>query len=116
VVLKPAGRCHDNLKLHELATRSIARGALTGVAADRVAFVSRDEVAAAAAGILIGEGHAGAIYTATDSRTYTEAERAALISEITGKPFAFDIVTGNVERLAGRPPKALREVLSAALK
>jgi NAD(P)H dehydrogenase (quinone) len=28
----------------------------------------------------------------------------------------FDIVTGDIERLAGRPPKPLRDVLAAALK
>ncbi len=54
-----------------------------------MAFVSRDDVAAAAAGILIGEGHAGAIYNTTGSKAYTGAERAALISEITGKPVGF---------------------------
>jgi NAD(P)H dehydrogenase (quinone) len=29
---------------------------------------------------------------------------------------AFDILTGDVERLGGRPPKPLRDVLSATLK
>jgi hypothetical protein len=29
---------------------------------------------------------------------------------------AFDIVTGDVERLGGRPPKSLRDVLAGALK
>ena len=29
---------------------------------------------------------------------------------------AFDVVTGDVERLAGRPPKPLRDVLAEALK
>ena len=29
---------------------------------------------------------------------------------------AFDILTGDVERLGGRPPKPLRDVLAAALK
>jgi NAD(P)H dehydrogenase (quinone) len=29
---------------------------------------------------------------------------------------AFDIVTGDVERLVGRPPRPLRDVLAAALK
>jgi NAD(P)H dehydrogenase (quinone) len=29
---------------------------------------------------------------------------------------AFDIATGDVERLGGRPPKPLRDVLAAALK
>jgi len=132
---------------------SAAQGALAGIAENRVAFVSRDDIAAAAAGLLIGDGHVGAIYNATGSRTYTGAERAALISEITGKPLgyitvpaealragmiqaglpdfvanavisiqsnfadgALDIVTGDIEKLGGRPPKDLRDVLAAALK
>ena len=41
-------------------------------------------MAAAAAGILIGAGHAGAIYNATGPERLSGAERAALIAEITG--------------------------------
>ena len=104
------------------------------------------------AGILIGEDHAGAIYNATGARTYTGAERAALLSELLGTKLgfvtlpsetlragmtgaglpdvvvnavvgiqhdfvegAFDIVTGDVEKLAGRPPRDLRDALRAAL-
>jgi NAD(P)H dehydrogenase (quinone) len=132
---------------------AVGKGGLTGVAENRVAFVARDDVAAAAAGILAGDGHGGAIYNATGSEAYTGAERAALISEITGKPVvfvtvpadalragmakaglpeavidtwvsiqndfaagAFDIVTGDVERLSGRAPKPLREALADALR
>jgi NAD(P)H dehydrogenase (quinone) len=132
---------------------AVGQGGLTGVAENRVAFVARDDIAAAAAGILIGEGHTGAIYNATGDKAYTGAERAALISEITGKPVgfvtvsaealragmtkaglpegvinswvsiqtdfangAFDVVTGDVERLSGRAPKPLREALADALR
>ena len=134
------------------AQASLAQGVLTGLAENRVAFVARDDVAAAAAGILIGEGHAGAIYNATGPERLSGAERAAVIAEITGRPLAFlpiteeqlrggltqaglptevvnivisiqtsfaagafDIVTGDVERLGGRPPKPLRDVLAGAL-
>jgi NAD(P)H dehydrogenase (quinone) len=127
-------------------------GVLTGLAENRIAFVARDDVAAAAAGILIGDGHAGAIYNATGPERVSGAERAAVIAEITGRPLgflaiteaqmragltkagmpaevvntvvsiqasfvagAFDIVTGDVERLGGRPPKPLRDVLAGAL-
>jgi hypothetical protein len=92
-------------------------------------------------------------YNATGDRAYTGAERAAVISEITGKPLgfvavpadalrggmakaglpenvintwvsirndfavgAFRIVTGDVERFAGRAPKSLRDALLAALR
>ena len=135
------------------ALGSLDRGVLTGLGENRVGFVSRDDVAAAAAGILLGEGHEGAIYTATSDERFTGAERAALIAEITGRPMsflmlpedhlrgglaqarlpdavvnaviaiqqrfvegAFDLVTGDVERLSGRPPKRLRDVLEPALR
>src|SRR5258705_543195 len=135
------------------AQASLDQGELTGLAENRVAFVARGDVAAAAAGILIGEGHAGAIYNATGPQRLSGAERAALIAEVTGRPLAFlaiteeqlragltkaglpvevvntvinlqtsfaagafDIVTGDVERLGGRPPKPLRDVLAGALK
>jgi NAD(P)H dehydrogenase (quinone) len=126
---------------------------LAGLAENRAAFVARDDVAAAAAGILIGAGHAGAIYNATGPERLSGAERAGLIADITGRPLAFrivteeqlragltqaglppaavnivagiqasfaagafDIVTGDVERLGGQPAKPLRDVLEGALK
>src|SRR5947207_1129609 len=135
------------------AQMSLAQGVLAGLAENRVAFVARGDVAAAAAGILIGDGHAGATYNATGPERLSGAERAALIAEITGRPLAFlaiteeqlrarltraglpvgvvntvisiqasfaagafDVVTGDVERLGGRPPKPLRDVLAGALK
>src|SRR6185503_7591961 len=135
------------------AQTSLDQGVLPGLAENRVAFVARGDVAAAAAGILIGDGHAGAIYNATGPERLSGAERASLIAEITGRPLAFrtitdeqlragltqaglpaeivnivisiqtsfaagafDIVTGDVERLGGRPPKPLRDVLAEALK
>ena len=135
---------------------SLNAGVLTGLGENRVAFVSREDVAAAAAGILTGDGpagdvHAGAIYHATGPASLAGAERAALVAEASGQPFAFltlpesvlrggleqaglpapvvgavlsiqqkfvqggfDIVTGDVERLAGRPPRALRDLFAGA--
>ena len=135
------------------ATKAVADNFATRLAENRAAFVARDDVAAAAAGILIGDGHAGAIYNATGPERLSGAERAGLVAESTGRPLAFrviteeqlragltqaglpagavnivvsiqasfaagafDIVTGDVERLGGRPPKPLRDVLAAALK
>lgn len=137
----------------QLAQAALRQGALTGLAENRAAFVARDDVAATAAGILIGDGHAGAIYNATGPERLSGAERAGIIAEITGQPLAFrviteeqlragltqaglpmgavntvvsiqasfaagafDILTGDVERLGGRPPKPLTDVLSEALK
>jgi NAD(P)H dehydrogenase (quinone) len=139
--------------LAQEAKQSASSGALTGFAENKVAFVSRDDVAAAAAGIVLGEGHVGAIYNATGAKSYTGAERAALVSDILGQQIgfavipvealqggmaqmglpdfvinavvgiqqdfadgAFDVVTGDVEKLAGRAPKDLRDVLVANLK
>jgi len=139
--------------LMQQAQASLDKGVLTGLAENRVAFVARGDVAAAAAGILVGDGHAGAIYNATGPERVSGAERAALIAEVTGRPLAFlaiaeeqlraglthaglpvevvntvinlqtsfaagafDIVTGDVERLGGRPPKPLRDALAGALK
>ena len=135
------------------AQMSLAQGVLAGLAENQVAFVARTDVASAAAGILIGDGHAGATYNATGPERLSGAERAALVAEIAGRPLsflvigeeqlragltqaslpeqvvntvisiqasfaagAFDIVTGDVERLSGRPPKPLRDVLAEALK
>jgi len=137
----------------QLAQASLRQGVLTGLAENRAAVVARDDVAAAAAGILIGDGHAGAIYNATGPERLSGAERANVIAEITGRPIpfrviteeqlrsgltqaglpagainivvgiqasfaagVFDILTGDVERLGGRPPKPLRDVLMGALK
>jgi NAD(P)H dehydrogenase (quinone) len=139
--------------LLQMAQASLGQGMLAGLAENRAAFVARGDVAAAAAGILIGDGHVGAIYNATGPERLSGAERAAIIAEIAGRPLAFrviteaqlragltqaglpagavntivgiqasfaagafDIVTGDVERLGGRPPTPLRDVLAVALK
>jgi NAD(P)H dehydrogenase (quinone) len=139
--------------LAQEAQSAAKSGALTGFAENKVAFVARDDVAAAAAGILLTEGHVRAIYNATGSKSYTGAERAALLSEVLGAKIgfavipvealqggmaqmglpdfvinavvgiqqdfaagAFDIVTGDVEKLAGRSPRDLRDVLAASLQ
>src|SRR5450631_456554 len=75
------------------ARASLDQGMLTGLAENRVAFVARGDVAAAAAGILIGDGHAGAIYNATGPERLSGAERAGLIAEITGRPLPFRVIT-----------------------
>jgi NAD(P)H dehydrogenase (quinone) len=137
----------------QLAQAALRQGVLPGLAENRAAFVARDDVAAAAAGILIGDGHAGAIYNATGPERLSGSDRAGLIADITGRPLAFriiseeqlragltqaglpagavnivtgiqasfaagafDILTGDVERLSGQSPKPLRDVLERALK
>src|SRR5260221_10385610 len=77
----------------QLAQAALRQGMLTGLAENRAAFVARDDVAAAAAGILIGDGHAGAIYNATGPARLAGAEPAALVAEITSRPLAVRVIT-----------------------
>ncbi len=134
----------------EQAGMAASTGHLPGYAENRVAFVSRDDVAEACAGALATPGHVGATYNLCGPDRVTGAERAALLAGHTGQPVAYavlteqqlreamggaglppfvidavasmqaaqaegayDIVTGDVERLAGHPPRALRDVLAA---
>src|SRR5258706_12198783 len=77
----------------QLAQAALNPGVLTGLAENRAAFVARDDVAATAAGILTGDGHAGAIYNATGPERLSGAERADVIAEIAGRPLAFRVIT-----------------------
>src|ERR1700758_4525150 len=99
-----------------LAQAALKQGALAGLAENRAAFVARDDVAAAAAGILLGDGHAGAIYNATGPERLSGAERAALIGEITGRPLAFRAITEKQLRAvltrAGLPVYVVNTVIS----
>ncbi len=127
-------------------------GVHAALSATPVNFVSRDDVAAAAAGILATDGHHGALYQATGPFALNGQERAAAIAKASGKPMAFvevplvqyrqglegaglpaavveaiaeiqemwatgafDVTTGDVERLSGRRPRSLVEVLSGRL-
>src|SRR3984885_5388071 len=77
----------------QLAQAALRQGVLAGLAENRAAFVAREDVAAAAAGILIGNGHEGATYNATGPERLSGADRASLIAEITGRPLAFRVIT-----------------------
>ena len=61
------------------------RGVLAGLGKERVAYVSRDDLAAAAAGALVTDGHAGAIYNMTGPEALTGPDVAAIASEALGK-------------------------------
>ena len=99
------------------AQASLDQGVLTGLAENRVAFVARGDVAAAAAGILIGDGHAGAIYNATGPERLSGCgNEPALIAEITGRPLAFRVIAEEQLRAglaqAGLPAAAINIVVS----
>lgn len=93
---------------------SLGGGVLAGLGDERVAYVSRDDVAAAAAGALLGEGHAGAIYNLTGPAIVTGPERAAIVTEIAGKPVGYAPIA--VEQLRGGLAQAgLPEVIVDAM-
>ena len=59
---------------------SLGMNLLTGLGDERVAYVSREDLAAAAAGALLGDGHAGAIYNGTGPAVVSGLEKAALVA------------------------------------
>jgi len=82
------------------AKMSLARGVYASTSSAPVSFIARDDVAAAAAGLIATEGHHGAIYNATGPETLDGPARAAVVAEVSGMPFAF--VQVPLEQLLGR--------------
>jgi len=98
------------------AKMTLAQGVYASSSSAPVNFVARDDVAAAAAGLIATEGHHGAIYNATGPETFDGAARAAVVAKVTGKPFAF--VQVPLEQLlagfkaAGLPPAVIDAITS----
>lgn len=68
------------------ATRAVETGALVHNRGDgRVAYVARDDCAAAAAAVLLQGGHDGAVYDVTGSEMYTADALASLYGELGGR-------------------------------
>lgn len=138
--------------LLDAAKRSAQSGTYAAVPGAPAAYATRDDIAAAAAGILATPGHAGITYHATGPSSVSQFEIAEAISMATGKnitvspiteeqqragleaaglpPFlvnsiagfqaalrhgAFDLVTGDVGRLAGRPAESVADFLGRNL-
>lgn len=93
---------------------SQGQGMLAGLSEDRVAYVSRDDVAAATAGALVSEGHAGAIYNLTGPTVLTGLELAALASNKLGKTINFVVITEDQLR-GGLAQAGLPEVVVNAV-
>ncbi len=77
----------------EEAKMSLGGGVHAALSSTPVNFVSRDDVAAAAAGLLTTDGHDGAIYQATGPASLDGPARAAAVAEAVGRPFGFVQVT-----------------------
>lgn len=142
----------DNLYLDTLPILVGPDGVIRGPAGEgRVAAVSYDDVAAAAAAVLLdpGTGHDGVTYSLTGPEAFTLAEAAQALTVATGRPIRYQpetvqeayasragygaaefevdgwvstylaiaagelaTVTDDVQRLTGRRPRGLAEVLT----
>jgi NAD(P)H dehydrogenase (quinone) len=79
-----------NLYLDFVPTMAGDDGVIRGPAGDgRLAAVAREDVAAAAAAVLAGDGHEGAVYDLTGPEAFTLTEAAATISRVTGRSITF---------------------------
>lgn len=96
------------------AQMSLEQGALTGITENNVSFVARDDLAAAAAGLLAGEGHDGAIYTGTGPESLTGAERAEAIAQASGKSFEYATIPAETLQ-AGMEQAGLPEGMVSAI-
>ena len=89
------------------AARAAASGTLVHNNGDgATAYVSRDDCAAAAAAVLTTDGHEDAAYDITGPELVTQAQLAALVSEITGRP---------VEAVAIDDDEATQNLVAAGL-
>ena len=139
--------------LIDSAKRAAASGIYSGLVGAPAAYVGREDVAAAAAGILTGRGHEGVTYHATGPSGVTSIQIAEIISRIAGirvtftpltieqfegglasvglppavvtvlskfqravQMGVFDLVTGDVERLAGKKAESLDDFLARSLR
>jgi NAD(P)H dehydrogenase (quinone) len=73
---------------------------VSSVGAGRVASASRSDYAAAAAAVLTGTGHDGAVYELSGDTAWDYTELAAAISEVIGRGVVYRSVTP-AERLSG---------------
>ncbi len=80
------------------AKRAVASGSYSAVPGAPAAYVVRDDIAAAAAGILATSGHDGITYHATGPVSIGQPEIAAAIAQASGKTVAFAPITGPQQR------------------
>jgi NAD(P)H dehydrogenase (quinone) len=108
--------------LADAAKRAAASGVYSGVLGAPAAYVTRDDIAAAAAGILAGPGHDGITYHATGSVSIGQAEISELIAEAAGTKVNFVEMTEEQQRAgwaaAGLPAPVINVIagFQAALR
>jgi NAD(P)H dehydrogenase (quinone) len=97
--------------------RAIASGQVVSSAGDgRIAYVSRDDCAAAAAAVLVQDGHEGKAYDITGPEAIGPHELAALAAELGGRPVEVVAVDDDAliaGMVAGGVPEAGARVLAS---
>ncbi|MFE5114061.1 SDR family oxidoreductase [Streptomyces sp. NPDC056663] len=94
----------------QVAPQAVARGVIDGAAGKgRMSPASRAELADAAAEVLTGEGHAGAVYELGGSRSYTMDDVASAIAQWSGRHVEYgDVTAGEYQAMLmkqGMPEK-----------
>jgi NAD(P)H dehydrogenase (quinone) len=82
----------------------------------RTAYVSREDCAAAAAAVLTTDGHEDRVYDITGPELVSQADLAALVAEITGRPVEAVAIDDEAAAQAlvdvGLPPEMARAYAS----
>lgn len=90
------------------AKAAVTSGAYSAVPGAPAAYVVRDDIAAAAAGILTTPGHVGITYHATGPVSLGPADVAEVLAKATGKAISYTGMTADQQRkgleAAGLPP------------
>lgn len=100
--------------LVEEVRMSLTAGGLAMLEDSRVSFVSRGDVAKAAAAALTSEGHEGAIYQLTGPETLRGKAVCRLVAQHIQRPFALNVMRAEVLR-AGLLKTGLPEVVADAV-
>ncbi|OUJ02490.1 nucleoside-diphosphate sugar epimerase [Acetobacter cibinongensis] len=100
--------------LVEEVRMSLTAGGLAMLEDSRVSFVSRGDVAKAAAAALTSEGHEGAIYQLTGSEALLGEAVCRLVAQQIQRPFALNVMPAEVLR-AGLLKTGLPDVVADAV-
>ncbi len=100
--------------LVEEVRMSLTAGGLAALEDSRVSFVSRGDVAKAAAAALTSEGHEGAIYQLTGPETLRGKAVCRLVAQHIQRPFVLNVMRAEVLR-AGLLKTGLHEVVADAV-
>ncbi len=108
--------------LVDAARRAVASGTYSAVSGAPAAYVTREDLAKAAAGLLVSPGHVGITYHATGPVSVGQKEIAQILSKVSGKAIAFANMTEDQQKQGleaiGMPPFLVTGILGfqAALR